>query len=229
MKNYLIVGASSGIGRAIAAELAVDHNVFGTYCKHHLSDESQLQYHYLDVTEPDFDLSYLPETLDGLAFCPGNIALKPFTRIPADDFVKDYQLQVIGAIKVIQKILPRLKRAEQASIVLFSTVAVQMGFTYHSMIAASKGAIEGLTKALAAELAPQIRVNCIAPSITDTPLAASLLNSEEKKQANAQRHPLKKVGSPAEISALACFLLSDKAAWMTGQILHNDGGMSTIK
>ncbi len=229
MKNFLIVGASSGIGRAIAEELAIGNSVFGTYCKHQLPDQRQLQYHYLDVLEPELDLSYLPETLDGIAFCPGNIALKPFARIPAADFVKDYELQVVGAVKVIQKVLPRLKLAEGASIVLFSTVAVQVGFTYHSMIAASKGAIEGLTKALAAELAPSIRVNCIAPSITDTPLAGSLLNTEEKRHANALRHPLKKIGSAADIAALSCFLLSDQSAWMTGQILHHDGGMSTIK
>ena len=138
-------------------------------------------------------------------------------------------MQTIGAIKTIQAVLPKLKDLGNASIVLFSTLAVQTGLNFHSMVASSKGAIEGLCRALAAEFAPSIRVNCIAPSLTDTPLAASLLNTEEKKLANAQRHPLKRVGSAEDISNLACFLLSEKSSWMTGQILHLDGGMSALK
>lgn len=133
-------------------------------------------------------------------YCPGSIQLKPFARIKAEDFAQDFQLQVIGAIRVIQQVLPILKASPQASIVLFSTVAVQTGFTFHTQVATSKGAIEGLTKALAAELAPKIRVNCIAPSITDTPLAGTLLSTPEKKEANAQRHPLKKIGAPEDIA-----------------------------
>ena len=134
-----------------------------------------------------------------------------------------------GAIRIIQALLPKLKMAEQASIVLFSTIAVQTGFPFHTLVASSKGAIEGLTKALAAELAPKIRVNCIAPSITDTPLAAALLNTEEKKLANAQRHPLKQVGEANDIASMAEFLLTEKSKWITGQIFHIDGGMSTLK
>ena len=122
-----------------------------------------------------------------------------------------------------------LKNSEAPSIVLFSTVAVQLGLGFHSQVAASKGAIEGLCRSLAAEFAPKIRVNCIAPSLTDTALAASLLNSAEKKEANAQRHPLKKIGTPEDIANLACFLLSDKSSWMTGQIIHLDGGIGTIR
>ncbi|MCE2994832.1 MAG: SDR family oxidoreductase, partial [Flammeovirgaceae bacterium] len=130
---------------------------------------------------------------------------------------------------VIQACLPKLKNAAQPSIVLFSTVAVQTGFNFHSLVAASKGAVEGFTKALAAELAPKVRVNCIAPSITDTPLAAALLSTDEKKEANAQRHPLKKIGKPEDLANLASFLLSEKSSWITGQILHADGGMSSLK
>jgi len=125
--------------------------------------------------------------------------------------------------------LPRLKKSENASIVLFSTVAVQTGFNFHSQVAVSKGAIEGLSRSLAAEFAPKIRVNAIAPSLTDTGLASKLLSSEEKKQANAERHPLKKIGTPKDIAEMAVFLLSEKANWITGQILHVDGGMSSIK
>lgn len=122
-----------------------------------------------------------------------------------------------------------MKASNGASIVLFSTVAVQLGLNFHTQVAASKGAIEGLTRALSAELAPSIRVNCIAPSLTDTPLAASLLNSDQKMEANAQRHPLKRVGTVQDISEMACFLLSNKTSWMTGQVLHVDGGMGNIK
>ena len=136
---------------------------------------------------------------------------------------------MVGAVKVIQACLPKLKNASNSSIVLFSTIAVQMGFNFHSLVASSKGAVEGITKALAAEFAPKIRVNCIAPSITDTPLAASLLNTEEKKEANAQRHPLKKIGKAEDLANLAEFLLSEKSSWITGQILHADGGMSSLK
>ena len=136
---------------------------------------------------------------------------------------------MLGAIKVIKAALPALKKSDQASIVLFSTVAVQTGFPFHSMVATSKGAIEGLARSLAAELAPKIRVNCVAPSITDTPLAASLLSSPEKKEANAQRHPLKSIGSSDDIASMASFLLTNQAQWITGQVMKVDGGISSLK
>jgi NAD(P)-dependent dehydrogenase (short-subunit alcohol dehydrogenase family) len=155
--------------------------------------------------------------------------LKPFSRFKSEDFIADYQLQVVGAVSVIQSVLPKLKASGKASIVLFSTVAVNTGFNFHSLVASSKGAIQGLTKALAAEFAPTIRVNAIAPSITNTPLASNLLNSEEKITANAQRHPMKAIGEPKDLAEMAAFLLSDSAKWMTGQIIAIDGGMSAIK
>jgi NAD(P)-dependent dehydrogenase (short-subunit alcohol dehydrogenase family) len=167
--------------------------------------------------------------LHGLVYCPGAINLRPFARIQASDFTNDFNLQVGGAVKVLQAALPALKNSGAASIILFSTVAVQLGLNFHTQVAASKGAIEGLTKALSAELSPNIRVNCIAPSLTNTPLAAGLLNTEQKIEANAQRHPLKRVGTVEDIAEMACFLLSEKSSWTTGQILHVDGGMSTIK
>lgn len=231
MANYLIIGGSSGIGSALVAQLVEEgHQVFATYNTHPVTSSfPNLSYYPLNVLDETLNLSFLPEKLDGIAFCPGAIQIKPFARIQPADFIADYHLQVVGAIKVIQGALPALKNAEQASIVLFSTVAVQLGLNFHSLVSASKGAIEGLTKSLAAEFAPKIRVNAIAPSLTNTPLASSLLNSDQKIEANAERHPLKRVGKPEDISAMAAFLLSPKTSWMTGQILSVDGGMGTIK
>ena len=175
MKNFLIIGASSGIGKALAQELAADGNqVYGTYNLNKPEKSEDVNYHHFDVTEK-LNLDSLPERIDGLVYCPGAINLKPFKRLQPSDFIEDLNLQVIGAIKVIQAALPSLKKSENASIVLFSTVAVQSGFNFHSQVSVSKGAIEGLTKSLAAEFAPTIRVNAIAPSLTDTPLSSGLL------------------------------------------------------
>lgn len=231
MANYLIIGASSGIGNTLALQLAdAGHQVFGTYNKTEVHSEHRLlNYSPLNVLDENYSLDFLPETLAGLIYCPGSIHLRPFERIKPAEFTHDYNLQVIGAIKVIQAVLSKLKNSDNAAILFFSTLAVQTGLPYHTQVSASKGAIEGLTKALAAEFAPKIRVNCIAPSLTDTPLAASLLNSEQKREANAQRHPLKRIGTKEDIANMAEFLLSDKASWISGQIMHVDGGISTLK
>jgi len=231
MPTYLIIGASSGIGKKLTENLVFSGNkVIATYFKNKPEINSGLaDYHYLNVLDENNALDFLPETLDGLVYCPGSINLRPFERIKPVDFVSDFNLQVTGAIKIIQAAMPRMKKAGNASIVLFSTVAVQTGFPFHTQVSASKGAIEGLTRALAAEFAPKIRVNCIAPSLTDTPLAASMLNTDQKREANALRHPLKKTGTPANIADMAEFLLSEKGSWISGQILHVDGGMSSLK
>lgn len=231
MSNYLIIGGSSGIGKALADQLAREgHQVFATYHSNEVgSPASNLSYHPLDVLQDDWKLDFLPDELHGLVYCPGSINLKPFHRIKPAEFDADFALQVTGAVKAIQAALPRLKSSGNASVVLFSTVAVQSGFPFHAQVAASKGAVEGLARAVAAEYAPKIRVNCIAPSLTDTPLAGRLLSSDEKKEANAQRHPLKKIGQPEDIAEMAAFLLSDKASWISGQVLHVDGGMSSLK
>ncbi|MCU0445489.1 MAG: SDR family oxidoreductase [Microscillaceae bacterium] len=230
MKNYFIVGHSSGIGKALSEKLATQDKVYGTYYKNpSTSDNPHITAHYLNVLDEQIEVSFLPEVLDGLVYCPGAINLKPFARLKEEDFINDFKLQVGGAIKLIQACLPNLKKAEKPAIVLFSTVAVQMGFNFHSLVSSSKGAIEGLTKALAAEFAPKIRVNCIAPSITHTPLAQSLLSTPEKIEANAQRHPLKKIGSPEDVASMAAYLLGDESAWVSGQIFRVDGGMSSIR
>ncbi len=228
MKNYLIIGASSGIGKALAEELASQgNNVIGTFNSTQSSDTENIKFHELNVMEEQ-ELDFIPEVLDGLVYCPGSINLKPFKRISTEAFQEDFNLQVLGAIKIIKQALPSLQKSEAASIVLFSTVAVQSGFNFHTQVAVSKGAIEGLTKSLAAEFAPKIRVNAVAPSLTDTPLAARLLSTDEKREANAQRHPLKRIGTAEDIAQTASFLLSDKASWITGQILHVDGGKSSV-
>ncbi|WP_026967182.1 SDR family NAD(P)-dependent oxidoreductase [Algoriphagus terrigena] len=230
MANILIIGASSGIGLSLSKKLIADrHRVFGTFNRTTLDSDGFAKIQQVNVLDESLDLSLAPDELDGLVYCPGAVNLKPFARIKPTDFITDYQLQVLGAVKVIQACLPKLKNASSPSIVLFSTVAVQTGFNFHSLVASSKGAIEGLTRALAAEFAPKIRVNCIAPSITDTPLAGTLLSSEEKKAANAQRHPLKRIGSPDDLADLAEFLILEKSSWITGQVFHVDGGMSSLK
>jgi NAD(P)-dependent dehydrogenase (short-subunit alcohol dehydrogenase family) len=211
-------------------ELATNgHHVFGTFNKNEVSsDHPLLQYTQLNVLDENVAFDFLPESLSGIIYCPGSINLRPFERIKPIDFVNDYNLQVVGAVKTIQAVVPKLKNSENAAILLFSTLAVQKGFPFHSQVSSSKGAIEGLTRALAAEYAPKIRVNCIAPSLTDTPLAATLLNSDQKKEANALRHPLKRIGSANDMADMAEFLLSEKASWISGQILHVDGGLSSL-
>ncbi len=231
MSNYLIIGGSSGIGKKLCEQLASSENhVYATYFKNEMqSSKHSTEYHQLNVLDETISLGFITDSIDALIYCPGSINLRPFERIKPADFLQDYNLQVLGAIKTIQAALPLLKKSSHASILLFSTVAVQSGLPFHSQVASSKGAIEGLTRALAAELAPGIRVNCIAPSLTDTPLASALLNTEQKREANASRHPLKRIGTTDDIANMASYLISEKASWITGQVLHVDGGMSSVK
>jgi 3-oxoacyl-[acyl-carrier protein] reductase len=231
-KKYFIVGGSSGIGFEIVNELSHrgDDIYVGSRTSDKLTGLRGVHHLNLDVTQPPDLLEGLPEALHGVAYCPGTIRLKPFQRLTREDFLEDLQVNFIGAAHMIKACLPNLKNsATGASIVLFSTVAVTTGMPFHTSIAAAKGAVEGLTRSLAAELAPRIRVNAIAPSLTDTPLAASMLSSDEKRQAAAERHPMKRIGSPHDIARLAVFLLSDSASWLTGQVLHVDGGMGALR
>ncbi len=227
MANYLVIGGSNGIGKSISEHLSETDVVYASYFKNEIKDKT-IHYFYFDALA-EVNLENLPEIIDGFVYCPGTINLKPFGRIKEEEFIQDYSIQVLGAIKTLQAILPRLKASQNPSVVFFSTVAVQTGFPFHSLVSSSKGAIEGLTKSLAAELSPKIRVNCIAPSLTNTPLASNLLSTEEKIESNAQRHPLRRIGKPEDIAQLAIFLLSDKSSWITGQIFHIDGGISTLK
>lgn len=228
-KTYLIVGGTSGIGNAIVKQLSAAGNkvIVASREEKNLDGIDNVTFQQLDVNG-SVELN-LPDSIDGLAYCPGSINLKPFHRIKEEDFMAEFQLNAIGAVKVIQHALPKLKKADNASIVLFSTVAVQTGLTFHTSVAMAKGALEGLGRSLASELSPKIRVNLVAPSLTDTPLANSLLSSDEKRKANADRHPLKKIGTTDDIANAAVYLLTDQSSWMTGQVLHVDGGMSRLK
>jgi NAD(P)-dependent dehydrogenase (short-subunit alcohol dehydrogenase family) len=184
----------------------------------------------MDVTEETLNFDFLPDFLDGIVYLPGTINLKPFRSLKEQDYIYDFQVNVLGAVKTIKANLQRLKKSSNyPSIVLVSTVAVSQGMPFHTSVAASKAAIEGITRSLAAELAPKIRVNCVAPSLTDTPLAEKLLNSESKIENSKDRHPLREIGEPEDIASMITFLLSNKSKWMTGQILHVDGGLSSLK
>jgi NAD(P)-dependent dehydrogenase (short-subunit alcohol dehydrogenase family) len=183
-----------------------------------------------DVETDELEVSSLPETLHGLVYCPGTINLRPFKGIKPEVFSKDFSINVLGAVKTLQSVLSRLQNSEvPASVVFYSTVAVQTGMPYHTTVAAAKGAIEGLSRSLAAELAPKVRFNVIAPSLVDTPLAEKFLNNDTKKSNAAARHPLQRVGRPEEIAQMTAFLLSENSSWMTAQILTIDGGIGTIK
>lgn len=226
-KKYLIVGASSGVGASLLNLLHADQHQIITASRRAVSDSST--HITLDVMHDDLDISQLPDSLDGLVYCPGSINLKPFHRITDQEFIEEFHLNVLGAIKIVRSVLPLLKNTQLASVVLFSTIAVQQGMPFHASIAAAKGALEGLTRSLAAEFAPKIRVNCIAPSLTNTPLASRLLSSDEKKKVSDDRHPLKRIGEADDIAQLAAFLLSPKSSWITGQIIHADGGLSSVR
>jgi 3-oxoacyl-[acyl-carrier protein] reductase len=227
-KNYLIVGGSSGIGLALATQLQQEQqNVWVASRNAPTLDVPHIP---LDVTQPignAFDT--LPDALHGIAYCAGTIHLKPFQRFTEEEILQDFQVNVMGAVRTLQALFPRLRK-EGASVVLFSTVAVTLGMNFHSSIAISKSGVEGLAKSLAAEWATyQIRVNAIAPSLTDTPLAAKILSSDEKRESSGKRHPLGRVGKAEEIAEVAHFLLSDKTTWLTGQIIGVDGGMGALK
>ena len=214
----LIIGGTKGIGKAITEQLS-NHE-----CYIVSRSESSLPNHFMvDALTGD-----LPDIdgLTGLVYCPGSINLKPFHRLTQEDFINDYQKNVLGAVRVLQFYFRTLKK-NNGSVVLFGTVASQQGMPFHASIAAAKGGLEALARSLAAEWAPNIRVNIVNPSLTDTPLAEALLSTEQKRENAAMRHPLKKIGSPVDIAKAAIFCLEND--WVTGQTIGVDGGMSAVR
>lgn len=226
-KVFLIAGASSKIAISTAKLLQANgHKVIGISTK-----ESEHNYDDFYIL-PEYKAGSFPEihtAIDGIAYFPGTINLKPFNRLNESDFLTDYNINALGAVFFTQAYLANLKKSNNASIVYISSVAAQIGMPFHSSIAMAKGAIESLTKALAAELAPSIRVNCIAPSLTQTNLSEKFINTPEKLEAAQKRNPLKKVGTPDEVAQAIEFLLTEKSSWITGQIMAVDGGMNTLK
>ncbi|MEO5777455.1 MAG: SDR family oxidoreductase [Flavobacterium sp.] len=228
MKNILLIGGSYGIGLELAKELQNENNVFVASRTNENLANLNVTHIPFDASADILDTSILPTVIDGLVYCPGSINLRPFRGLKSETFESDMHINFFSMVKVVQSVLPQLTASEQSSIVLFSSVAVKMGMPFHTSVAASKGAIEGFAKALAAEYAPKIRVNVIAPSLTDTPLADKFLSNDEKREKSAQRHPLKRFGATKDIAQMANFLLNEKNSWISGQIFHVDGGMSSL-
>ena len=226
MKTIIVVGGSKGIGNAIVIALLSSHKVINISRTEPEVTHENLTHYQCDVINDELpDL----EAADGLVYCPGSINLKPINRLSIDDFKSDFEINVLGAVKAVQKYLAILKNGNKPSILLFSTVASKLGMPFHASVAASKSAVEGLTKSLGAELAPTIRVNAIAPTVTNTDLASKLLRNERMIENMNERHPLKKYLEPQEVADMATFLLSDKAASLSGQIFEMDCGIVSFK
>lgn len=224
---FLIYGASSKIALALAQELrAQQKTVWGISRKpQHDGFDAWFQIQQYTIAE----LPVLNTPIAGMAFLPGSIQLKPFLRLSDQDFLNDMECNALAAARCAQHALPHIKQNGQGAMVFVSSVAASLGMPFHASVSMAKSAVEGLTRALAAELAPHIRVNCVAPSLTETPLAERLLNSTEKKEQSANRHPLKRIGTASDIAKALAFLLHEENVWMSGQILNVDGGLAHLK
>ncbi len=228
MGHYLVVGGTYGIGQAIAETLQQQGESLTLWARKPAPQTSSPLVVLDPVTTP-IPAEAVPSRLDGLVYCPSSLSLKPFGRLRAEDFLADFHTHVLGFVNCLQACLPSLKAAGSARVVGFSSVAVSRGMPYHASIAASKGALEGLCRSLAAEFAPHININLIAPSLTQTPLTEKLTQTPEKIAAAAKRHPLGRIGQPQDIAALAAFLLSEQASWITGQVIACDGGLGRLQ
>ncbi|NNC50341.1 MAG: SDR family oxidoreductase [Flaviramulus sp.] len=226
MKTIIVIGGSKGIGNAIIKKLLKHSKVINISRTSPEENHANLTHYNCDVTKEE-----LPEidTADGLIYCPGSINLKPISRLSIEDFKDDFEINVLGAVKAIQKYLPNLKNTNNPAILLFSTVAAKLGMPFHASIATSKAGVEGLVKSLGAELAPTIRINAIAPTVTNTQLASKLLRNDKMVENITERHPLKKFLNPEEVADMAEFLISNKSASMSGQIFEMDCGIVSFK
>lgn len=229
-KRFLIIGGTSGIGGTLLERLVHSGHLVTQLSRHPEAalDHPSVTSLRWDARQDPFPVESLPETLDGLVYCPGTIRLRPFERIQEREWQDDLEVNLLGAVRAIQGALKPLRRSESASVVLFSTVAVGTGMPFHACVASAKGAVEGLARALAAELAPRVRVNVLAPTLTDTPLADRLLSTPEKRAAMAERHPLKRVAGSDDVAEAALWLLQG-APMVTGQVIRIDGGLSTLR
>jgi len=225
-KNIVLIGGSHGIGNALLQKIQESHTVFVASRTNEGLEELNCTHIPFDASTDTLDLEHLPEEIHGLVYFPGSINLKPFKMMSMDTFEEDMQLNFFGLVRVVKTLIGRM--AEGSSMVFFSTVAVGTGMPFHTSVAAAKGAIEGFAKSMAAEYAPKIRVNVVAPSLVNTPLAKRLLSNDKKVEMMSQRHPLKRVGQPEDIANMTAFLLGQESTWMTGQILGVDGGLSTL-
>lgn len=231
--NYVVAGGSKGIGLELVNRLRANADQVVVYSRTtgDLDVSGNVIHHAVDFSSAEIELPDLPETINGIAYCPGSINLRSFRSLKEADFRADMEVNFFGAVRLLQSTMTALKKSggeTPSSVLLFSTVAVGTGMRMHASIAAAKGALEGLARSLAAEWAPNIRVNCIAPALTETPLAEKFFASEESRQAMAAKYPLGRTGSAADQAALAEFLLSDQSGWITGQTIGVDGGMSTL-
>jgi 3-oxoacyl-[acyl-carrier protein] reductase len=227
MKNIVIIGGSKGIGfEILKQQLANNNQVFNISRNAPEISNPNLKHFEINVLT---DILPEIENIDTLIYCPGSINLKPIGSLSIDDFRNDFEINVIGAVKAIQKYLPVLKKGNNPSIVLFSTVAVKLGMPFHASIATAKAGIEGLVKSLGAELASVVRVNAIAPTITETTLAANILRNDRMKENMVERHPMKNYLKPDEVANMANFLISENAKSISGQIFEMDYGLVTFK
>lgn len=225
MKKHLVIGGTGGIGNEVIRLLPEEDQVINFSRSKLDSSRTDVEDFDLDILQDDLpDL----EDLNSIIYCPGSINLKPINSLKEEDFLEDFKVNVLGAVRVIKKYHHDLKR-NGGSIVMFSTVAVKVGMPFHSSVAAAKAGVEGLAKSLAAELAPKVRVNCIAPTVTDTNLAEKLLRNDKAKESTADRHPLKRYLDAEEVAHLAVYLVSDKARGITGEIIGLDAGMGNLR
>ncbi len=233
IKHYLVVGGSHGIGFGITERLIAQGMAVTVVSRTHGSLETiqspHLKHVIADITTEELDGLPLPDSLDGMAYCPGSINLAPLRLLKLEQMRSDFELNVVGAVRVMQRVLPSLKSVDQSSVVMFGTVAVERGIGMHTSVSAAKGAVESITRCWAAELAPKIRVNCIAPALTDTPLSKSFLSNEAKRNAMSSMYPLGRIGTVDDIASMATFLLSPQSGWITGQVIGIDGGLSRLQ
>lgn len=227
--SFLIIGSSSQIGNEVIEELAQNNLEIITISRSQEKPIHSMQHICHDVTNEKLDLPSLSQPIKGILYLPGTMSLKPFKNLKMIDFESDLNINFLSMVRCLEKYLPNLEQSGSGSIVLISSVAAQLGLSYHSSISASKGAIEGFARAMAAELSPKIRVNVVAPSICDTPLAKPILDRPNQKEMSASRHPLHRIGSATDIAKMIKFLLTDDSSWITGQIFHVDGGLSTLR